>query len=154
AEDAPKSWKDLLAPEAKGKFIVANPSLATSGYGSFSQIVQMYGWEAAQKYVENGKFLATTGAIPQSIARGEDAFGVFEETKAWGLANEGYPIKVIYPEEGIAPTVEAIAIIKNGPNPENAKLFAEFLNSKEGHAITVAARNRRTPRIDSPPPVG
>ncbi|MDA0674853.1 MAG: extracellular solute-binding protein [Proteobacteria bacterium] len=153
-EDAPKSWKELTLPKYKGKFMVSNPALASAGYYSFSQMLQMYGWNEMEKYIENARFVSSTNAVPSNVSRGEVEFGLVEETKSWALAEKGFPVKVIYPSEGIVPTVAGIGILKNSPNPENALLFAEFLNSLEGHNINVATRNRRTPRPDSNPPKG
>jgi iron(III) transport system substrate-binding protein len=153
-EDAPKSWKELTLPKYKGKFMVSNPALASAGYYSFSQMLQMYGWDEMEKYIENARFVSTANAVPANVSRGEVEFGLVEETKSWELAEEGFPIKVIYPSEGIVPTVGGVGIVRNSPNPENAKLFAEFLNSVEGHNINVATRNRRTPRPDANPPKG
>ena len=92
--------------------------------------------------------------MPANVSRGEVEFGLVEETKSWELAEEGFPIKVIYPSEGIVPTVGGVGIVRNSPNPESAKLFAEFLNSVEGHNINVATRNRRTPHPDANPRKG
>ena len=153
-EDAPKSWKELALPKYKGKFMVSNPALASAGYYSFSQMLQMYGWDEMEKYIENARFVSTTNAVPANVSRGEAEFGLVEETKSWELAEEGFPIKVIYPEEGAVPTLNGIGLMRNGPNPENGLLLAEFMNSREGHNINVATRNRRTPRADANPPKG
>ena len=154
AEDAPKSWKELALPKYKGKFMVGNPALTGAGYYSFSQMLQMYGWDEMEKYIENARFVSSTDTVPANVGRGEVEFGLVEETKSWSLAEEGFPIKVIYPSEGIVPNVGGVGILRNSPNPENALLFAEFLNSLEGHNINVATRNRRTPRADANPPKG
>ena len=52
------------------------------------------------------------------------------------------------------PTVAGIGLIKNAPNRANGRLFAEFMNSREGHNINVATRNRRAPRKDADAPRG
>ncbi|MDP6885099.1 MAG: extracellular solute-binding protein, partial [Rhodospirillales bacterium] len=152
--DAPTSWKQLMLPKYKGKFMVGNPALSSAGYYSFSQMYIMNGREGAEKYVENGTFLPKTNLVPANVGRGETAFGLVEETKSWGLADKGFPVKVIYPSEGVVPTVAGIGLIKNRPNVENGRLFAEFMNSREGHNINVATRNRRAPRKDADAPRG
>ena len=152
--DAPTSWKQLMEPKYKGKFMVGNPALSSAGYYSFSQMYIMNGREGAEKYVENGTFMPKTNLVPANVGRGETAFGLVEETKSWGLADKGFPVKVIYPDEGVVPTVAGIGLIKNRPNMENGRLFAEFMNSREGHNINVATRNRRAPRKDADAPRG
>ena len=152
--DAPKAWKDLTKPQYKGKFMVGNPALTGAGYYSFFQFLQMFGWDETEKYIENARFMSSVNAVPANVGRGEIAIGLVEETKSWELAEQGFPVAVIYPEEGVVPTVSAIGLIKNGPNAENAMLFAEFMNSREGHNVNVATRNRRTPRPDANAPKG
>ncbi len=44
---------------------------------------------------------------------------------------------------------DASGIIAGGPNPQNAALVLDFLNSKEAHEI-VAGTNRRSVRVDVP----
>ncbi len=70
------------------------------------------------------KIVAATNAVPANVGRGEVEFGLVEETKSWGLAEEGFPVKVINPEEGAVPSVGGIAILKNSPNPENSHELA------------------------------
>jgi iron(III) transport system substrate-binding protein len=152
--DAPTSWKQLMLPKYKGKFMVGNPALSSAGYYSFSQMYIMNGRAGIEKYIENGTFMAKTNLVPANVGRGETAFGLVEETKSWGLADKGFPVKVIYPSEGVVPTVAGIGLIKNAPNRANGLLFAEFMNSREGHNINVATRNRRAPRKDADAPRG
>ena len=153
-EDAPTSWKELMLPKYKGKFMVGNPALSSAGYFSYAQMYIMYGRAGIDKYVENGTFVSKTNMVPANVGRGEVAFGLVEETKSWGLADKGFPVKVIYPAEGVVPTVGGIGLIKNRPNMENGLLLAEFMNSREGQNINVATRNRRASRKDADAPRG
>jgi iron(III) transport system substrate-binding protein len=102
--DAPKAWKDLSKPQYKGKFMVGNPALSGGGYYSFFQFLQMFGWNETENFIENARFLSSTNAVPANVGRGEIAFGLVEETKSWELAEQGFPVAVIYPEEGAVPT--------------------------------------------------
>ncbi len=152
--DAPKSWKEVLDDKYKGKFMLGNPALSTAGLDSASQIYAMFGEEGIKKLAANAQFAAKTNLVPQSVGRGEVAFGLVEETKTQALALEGFPVKLVYPSDGVTPTVGMLALIKNRPNPENGKLLHDFLTSREGQNINVSTRNRRTPRIDADPPKG
>ena len=143
-----------MLPKYKGKFMVGNPALSSAGYFSYAQMYIMYGRAGIDKYVENGTFVSKTNMVPANVGRGEVAFGLVEETKSWGLADKGFPVKVIYPAEGVVPTVGGIGLIKNRPNMENGLLLAEFMNSREGQNINVATRNRRASRKDADAPRG
>jgi iron(III) transport system substrate-binding protein len=151
---APKSWKEVLDDKHKGKIMLGNPALSTAGLDSASQIYAMFGEEGIKKLTANAQFAAKTNLVPQSVGRGEVAFGLVEETKTQALAIEGFPVELVYPSDGVTPTCNVLALIRNRPNPENGRLLHDFLTSREGQNINVSTRNRRTPRIDADPPKG
>lgn len=152
--DAPRSWKDLLKLQYKGKFLLGNPGSTTAGYDSFAQMLQIAGPSEIETFINNAVFSPETNLVPQEVGRGEVPMGLVEETKAFDMKQQGYPVELIYPSEGLVPTVDGWALVRNGPNPENARLFAEFMNSLEGQNINVAHRNRRVGRDDANSPTG
>ncbi len=44
-------------------------------------------------------------------------------------ARDGHPIKTLYPSDGVFVIPSPTAVIKGSPNPNAAKLFAEFMIS-------------------------
>lgn len=151
---APKSWKDVLNDKYKGKFMLGNPALSTAGLESATEIYQMFGEEGLKKLAANAQFASKTNLVPQNVGRGEVAFGLVEETKTLNLVDEGYPVKLVYPSDGVTPVCNVLALIKNRPHPENGKLLVDFLTTREGQNINVKTRNRRVPRLDADPPKG
>ena len=152
-DQAPKSWKDLGEPRYKGKIIMSNPSLSGSAYGQIAQILQLHGWELMQKVIANATFVAQSAVVYQNVAKGEYAIGLTGDSNIVTMAQQGYPVAAVYPSEGTALRFDASGIIKGGPNPENAKLFLDFVNSKEAHLIVVKTA-RRSVRTDAPAPEG
>ncbi len=152
--EAPKSFKDLADPKWKGKILMPHPAVSGAGYKQISQILQLYGWDVLGKIINNSIFLPKSRMVLTNVSRGEHAVGLAEESKVFVNKDKGYPVDGIYPAEGVAIQAGGIAICKGGPNPKNAVLFAEFMNSLEAHNINVSARNRRTGRPDSNPPKG
>ncbi len=152
--DAPHSWKDLLKPQYKGKFLLGNPGSTTAGYDSYAQMVQIVGPTDIEKFIDNAVFSPETNLVPQEVGRGEVPMGLVEETKSFDMKTQGYPVEVIYPTEGLVPTIDGWALVRNAPHPDNAKLFIDFMDSQEGQNINVAARNRRVGRDDANSPKG
>jgi iron(III) transport system substrate-binding protein len=54
-------------------------------------------------------------------------------------------VKVIYPQDGTIAQMEGVAIIKGGPNTENAKAFADYVSRKDAGddpGVRVPARRQ------------
>jgi len=151
---APKTWKALGDPKYKGKIIMANPSLSGSAYNQLATLVQLYGWDLVAKVVDNAIIVPKSRLVYSLVAKGEYPIGVTEETKAYVQAAKGFKTKSVYPSDGMPLMGSAVGVIKNAPNMKNAKLFASFVNSKEGQEIHVKVRKRRVPRTDVKPPKG
>jgi iron(III) transport system substrate-binding protein len=67
------------------------------------------------------------------VAAGPDATTLQSQDK-------GNPVSVIYPEDGSLLMVSMTGIPKNAPSPNAAKLFIEFLLSKEAAEVQVKDR--------------
>jgi iron(III) transport system substrate-binding protein len=151
--DYPKTWKDLADPKYKDKLVLANPSMSGSAYAQLAQILQLYGWEVAEQVMDNARFVTSSELVYQDVARGETEVGVTGEANIKPLIDEGYPVTAVYPQDGTGLRFDASAIIKGGPNPDNAKLFLDFANSADAHALVVST-NRRSVRKDVAAPEG
>jgi iron(III) transport system substrate-binding protein len=57
-------------------------------------------------------------------------------------------VKVIYPQDGTIAQMEGVAIIKGGPNAENAKAFADYVSRKDIREKILGFAFRRAARGD------
>ena len=57
----------------------------------------------------------------QGVGNGEFPLGMSLEYAGYQWSSNGAPVKVIYPQDGTIAQMEGVAIIKGGPNAENAK---------------------------------
>jgi iron(III) transport system substrate-binding protein len=144
AKDAPKKWTDLLDPRWKGKVSIGHPGF--SGYvGTWVvQMKKLYGWDYFKKLEANkpriGRSINDTvtmlNAKESWVAAGPSATTL--ESKA-----KGNPLAVVYPEDGAVLMVSPTAILKNAPAPSAAKLFLEYLLSKECNELML--KNHQDP---------
>jgi len=149
----PRTWESLADPMYKDKLVMANPSLSGSAYAQLAQILQLYGWDAAEKVMDNARFVTSSQSVFQDVGRGEVEIGITGEVNVKTMMDDGFPVTIIYPEDGTGLRFDASGIIKGGPNPDNAKLFLDFANSKQAHEL-IASTNRRSVRKDVAAPGG
>jgi iron(III) transport system substrate-binding protein len=138
AAEAPKKWTDLLDPKWKGKVSIGHPGF--SGYvGTWVvQMRKLYGWDYFKKLELNKP------RIGRSI---NDTVTMLNAKESWVAAgpsattlqsrDKGNPLALSYPEDGALLMISPSGILKNAPAPNTAKLFMEYLLSREGNEIMV-----------------
>jgi iron(III) transport system substrate-binding protein len=148
--EAPQTWKELGDAKWKGQMIMANPAVSGSGYAQLNIMLQLYGWDLVKKVVNNATITSSSKLSYQGVANGEYAIGLTGESNVYNLIEEGYPVKAIYPKDGTALRYDTVTIIKNGPNPANAKKFIDFITSKPVMTAIANSEGRRMGRGDVP----
>lgn len=151
-DKAPKSWKALGEPQYNGEIVWAHPALSGSGARQLAQMKQLHGWGLIENVIKNATVVPKSRLVFNNVAKGEGSIGLTEESKVYRMRGKGFPVAPIYPTEGVGMSYGSVGIIKGGPNPENARIFADFHNSYEGHLIGVKVLKRRSPRPDLPAP--
>jgi len=153
------SWMDLTKPEWRGKVLMPDPRKSGSAFGELTIFLHAYGREgdAWDKLIEplHENLLITTSSSHtyKYVASGEYPLGLTHEKNAYKYSNAGEPIGFVYPSDGTAVRPDSVYLVKNGPNPELAKKFIDFVLSKE---IMTQVRDLgyRSNRIDVDPPEG
>ncbi len=152
----PKSWKDLVKPEAKG--LVAMPSPLTSGAALIHLSTLTghadLGWAYYEALAGNGVHpKGGNGATFKAVAGGEKLYGMVIDFLPIREKAKGSPIEFVFPEEGVSAVTEPVAILSTAKNPEAAKAFIDFLLSKEGQ-ILAASQGYLPAHPDVAPPKG
>lgn len=149
----PKSWEDLLDPKWKGKIAFTDPANSGSAYQTVTMLVDMWGggdkgWKKVGQLFKNMKTLNRSSLVFQGVGNGEYPLGISLEYAGPLWASNGAPVKVIYPADGTTASMEGVAIIKGGPNTENAKVYVDYINRKETREMILKATFRRPTRND------
>ncbi len=148
----PKSYRDLAKPEWKGKIIMSDPSVSGSGYDVFVTMVN-------RGYLDNDfvkafggqgiKFASGTLDVVRALAKGDESFGfAATDSDASTFLAEGAPIKAIAMEEGTLATPSAMTRVKNGPHPNAAKVFLNWILGPEGQTVFSKGGSLASVRID------
>jgi len=139
AEDAPKSYADLLDPKWAGKMVKGHPAYSGTIMTATFQLVREFGWEYFEKLAKQRVMQVQSSTDPpKKLALGERA--VMADGNEYGvvlLKEAGQPVEPIYPAEG-TPTISGpTGIFASAPHPNAAKLFQAWLHTRETQQFFV-----------------
>lgn len=138
----PKHWLDMARPEFFSKIMLADPSHSGSMAAAMEMIVQSAdswpkGWEKVLSIMGNAKkFNQSSGATADAPGMGEAVVAACIDY--YGTARvEKNPDSLGYvsPAGETGYTPDPISILKNPPHPAVAKMFVNFVLSKDGQAL-------------------
>jgi len=133
AEDAPKSFADLLDPKWAGKMVKGHPGYSGTIMTATFQMVREFGWEYYEKLARQRVMQVQSSTDPpKKLALGERAvMADGNEYNVVLLKEAGQPVEPVYPTEG-TPTISGpTAIFASAPHPNAAKLFQAWLHTRE-----------------------
>lgn len=138
-KNPPKTWQDLLKPEFKGGFAVANPALSGTSMVSVGMIVNNLGWDYIKSLKGNGaKMGQGSGQVVDDTAAGDLLACVGVDYITIDKVKKGAPLAIVFPPEMLV-IPSPVAIFKGTPNLGAAKKFVDFLLSKEGQTIIAGS---------------
>jgi iron(III) transport system substrate-binding protein len=149
----PKSLADLAKPEWRGKI-----GLDSSAFNWYSGVMQTVpGAAEILKKIADNKPVLTEG---HTVTVAQLEAGEFDVTPtAYGyMANHehdlGRPVDFLNPKPLLVDPAP-LALAKNAPHPNAARVLIEWLTSKEGQEFILQVSDRPSPRVDvrNPPRV-
>ncbi len=150
----PEKWEDLTKPEWKGKIAYCLPSKSGSSYTQLCTMLLGHGGkEDGWKFIEDlynnldGKIVDSSSKCHKMVADGEFFVGLTLEKAAVKYADNA-DVGFVYPKDGTSAVPDGVALVKGAPNEENAKLFIDFVTSKECQTEQSQQWGRRPVRSD------
>ena len=140
-----QSYEDLLNPALKGKIILSDPNSSSAAWNNLCNIMSVYGndsdeaWAYIEQLMPNLVIASSSSACFKNVQAGEYVVGMTYEDGAVTLVKDGATnLRLQYPTNGTSASAFGTALIKNGPNPENAKAMIDFICSAEGQTALAA----------------
>ena len=138
--DEPKTWNDLTNAKYKGKLVIGDPSFTSLLVSVVGMISKERGWGFYERLRANDTMVVQGNQqASDMLKRGERliAVGALDSYAAEDRA-AGHPIKTLYPSDGVFVIPSPTSVVKGSPNPNAAKLLAEFLIGDEAQKIFPA----------------
>jgi iron(III) transport system substrate-binding protein len=139
AEDAPKSYADLLDPKWQGKLVKGHPSYSGAILTTTYILSRELGWSYLEKLAQQKVMqVQSAGDPPRKIMLGERA--VMADGNDYSVIlfkDQGKPVEVVYPAEGSPLIVVPCGVFQSAPNPNAARLFQNFFFSREAQQMLV-----------------
>jgi iron(III) transport system substrate-binding protein len=138
--EAPESWYDLLKPEFAKEIQMPTPQSSGTAYNLVASLILAWGEDEAFAYLKelnkNIQTYTQSGTAPsQAVAIGEAGIGIQFTPAFLKFMDEGYPLQLIFPKEGVGYEAPAISIVKGAPNFEDAKKLVDWIISVEAQNL-------------------
>ncbi len=142
AADAPKGWRDLLDAKWKGKITAGSPAYGAYAGNWVVLMSKMYEWKYLEDFRKNNPLVTRSGIDTVNFLNsGESWVGVSPSASVLQNTDKGNPVQIVYPSDGAVLMIVPSAVMDKAPHPNAARLFLDFMLSKEYGDILVKARN-------------
>jgi iron(III) transport system substrate-binding protein len=148
AADAPRDWDDVLDPKWHDKILIRNPNPSDTMRAIFGAMIWRFqkdtgspekGFEWLRKLDANvHEYTADGTLMMQKLARREGLITLWDmpDVRLY-KEQKNFPVGYNLPASGTPVVTDGIAIVRGGPNEEEARRFYEFVTTPE--SLTYAA---------------
>ncbi|MBQ6774313.1 MAG: ABC transporter substrate-binding protein [Synergistaceae bacterium] len=143
--EMPKSWADLIKPEYAKKVRVAHPSTSGTAYNMITTVIRIFNGDEDKAFAyfkelaKSVEQFTRSGSAPgKSCALGEIPVAIGYLHDQVKLQKEGAKIEIAIPEDGTGFETASMSILKNGPDPLNAKKLYDWVLGQK--AMDIIAR--------------
>ncbi len=141
----PKTWKELINPIYRGNVVYTLPYASGTMHETVEIILQTLGEKEGWAYLrllaaQLARFSTSSVDTTHVVNRGEVPIGLAQpQMNALSSRKDGYPVSDLLPDKTIL-VPEAVALLKNAPNPETGKIFLDWLFSMDGQKYVLEGR--------------
>ena len=141
----PASWEDLKNPAYKGLIQMPSPQSSGTAYSVILTLIQQRGEDAAFDYLKainaNIQTYTQSGTAPSgALGVGESPLAIQFTPGFLKLADEGYPVQIVFPSEGVGYEVASMSILKGAKDAADARKLVDWMTSAAGQGALSATK--------------
>lgn len=150
-KDAPRDWWDLLNPRWKGK--IGMDREETEWYAA---LAEYWGRDKARKFMralaaQNPALHQGHTLVAKLTVAGEFPLSIAHASRVEQIKAQGAPLDWVDSVDPVVTSPSVISLSARAPHPNAARLFTEYVLSREGQML-IHDNFRVTARSDIPPP--
>jgi iron(III) transport system substrate-binding protein len=160
-DSAPKDWDDVLDPKWKGKVVIRDPIASGTMRAIFGAIIARsvaetgspdsgYAW-LKRLDANTREYVLNPTILYQKLGRREGVITLWDMPDVATMRDRvKLPIDYIIPSSGTPLLVDAIALVRGSKHPREAKLYYEFVTTRQAQLHTARKFMRIPARGDIP----
>ncbi len=153
-KDEISSYRDILAPRYSGKIVMADPTVPGTGQEYIFLTIKSYGVEYLRELAKQNPVILRNDRLQvEWIAQGKYLVGLGGSPLAQEFIKDAAPIFFPNITEGqstLGVGFGGLALFDQTPHPQAAKVFINWLFSREGQLVYSKSDQRQSVRVDVP----
>ncbi len=149
-----QSFRDLLNPKWKGMMTMDDPTTNGAGARWFRSVSELMGMDFMRELAKQQPTIMRNDRLRfEWVARGKQPITVGHKTDMYAeFVKAGAPVTAYYLKEGAWMTARGsgISLIDKAPHPNAARVFINWLLTKEGQTIHSRGTMTQSLRLDAP----
>jgi iron(III) transport system substrate-binding protein len=158
-EEVPKDWDEVLDPKWRDKIVIRNPNPSDSMRAIFGAMIWRFykdtgspekGYDWLRRLDANVHEYTPDGTLMmQKLVRREGLLSLWNLPDVWIYKDQkGFPLGYVFPASGTPVITDGIAVVRDGPNAEEAQRFYEFVTTPESLVLAAKKYYRIPVRTD------
>lgn len=154
-DQIPLSWTNLTESQFQNRIVMPDPLRSGTALDALAALSDKFGYEYFENLFQNGVILfAGNNDVVQSVVDAKADAGIALDYMVREKQIAGEPISLVYPNDGFVVVPSPIAITSTSKDMDAAKIFVDFILSKEGQEQMVKLGYFLPVRSDVYPPDG
>jgi iron(III) transport system substrate-binding protein len=135
----PRSWRDLTDPAYRGLIQMPSPQASGTARALLYTLIELWGEDEAFAYLTelgpNVQTYTQSGTAPSgALGLGETVIAIQFSPGFLKLVDEGFPVEVVFPTEGVGYEVAAVSILDGAQNIIQARALVDWITSERGQS--------------------